>query len=130
LRFSILIGVLVDGALFYTGVTHTPAFYAGVFVGVLLGIGTIWDAMSNYAESTAVARLTAYACDDLYREVERLWREIDANTISNDDAEAKHSSLTDRWARVTERINPEAERLIRKKTADDSYESVESRYAT
>ena len=130
LRFAILAGVLADGMLFYVGASHPPAFYAGVAIGVLLAIGTIWDAMSNYAESAAVARLTAYGCDDLYREAERLWRDVQNDAISNDDAEAQHRSITDRWARATERISLDPGESFRKKTADDSSESVESRYAT
>ena len=129
-RFLLLAGVLTDAALFYVGATNTLALYAGIGVLIPLALGTIWDALSNLGESATLTRLTAYACDDLHREVERLWREIEANTISNDDVEARHSSLTDRWARITERTHPAAQGSLRKKTADDSSRSVGSRYAT
>jgi hypothetical protein len=129
LRFGILTGVFIDGALFYAGTIHIAALWSGVFIGVLLVIATVWDAMSNYAESAATTRFTAYTCDDLYREIQGLWRGIEANTISNEDTETSHRSITDRWARVTERINSEGERSLRERTAGDSSKSIGNQYA-
>ena len=128
LRFAILIGVPIDGVLFYVGVTEIWGFYAGGVVFVLLAFGTIWDAMSNYAESAAVARLTAYSCDELYRETDNLWISIEDNTISNEEVIVRHNSITERWARYTERVSPEADESLLKKTQDESDEFVRSRY--
>lgn len=130
LRYAILIGVLIDAGLFYIGGTYTGAFYAGLAVGVLLACGTIWDATSNYAEAAALARTTAYSCDDLFKEIERLWRDIEADTVTNEEAEARHDFIMDRWSRVTERLNPEEETALRTKTASESREAIENRYAT
>ena len=130
IRLLLLTGILADAALFYAGATYTLALYAGIAVAIPLALGTIWDALSNLGESATLTRLTAYACDDLHREAERLWREIETNTVSNDDVEARHDSLTEKWARITERTHPAAQSWLRKKTADDSSRSVGSRYAT
>ena len=126
LRYAIVGGVFADGALFYAGTIHAWLFFVALFGGVVVAVLTIWDALSNHAEEAAMMRLTAYACDDLSREIERLWRDIESGAISNDDAEARHKSITDRWATATQRTMPEGGRSLLLKTSRESNLDIEN----
>ena len=127
LQFAILIGIVTDAGFFYIGVTHTWAFYAGLVVFALLAVVTVRDVTFNYAESAAIARLTAYACDDLYRETNNLWMSIEDNAISRDDVVARYNSITERWARYTERVPPERDESLLSKTQEESDEFMSRR---
>ena len=51
LRFGILGSVPVEGAILYFAVSYPWLFIAALVVGVVLGVLTVWDAVSNYAET-------------------------------------------------------------------------------
>lgn len=106
LRFTILIGVLIEAAALYAVATQSWMFYIGAVGGVLLTALTIWDVVSDYAENAAVLRITAFICDDLNEETGRLWRKVESGRIAARDAEIKLKSIADRRATATQRVAP------------------------
>ena len=81
LRFVIFAGVLIEAATLYAATMHEWVFYVGAVGGLLLLTLTIWDIVSDYAENAAIPRMTAFICDDLKRETEALWRNVEADRV-------------------------------------------------
>ena len=129
LRYGIVGGVFLDGALFYAGTIYPWLFLVAVAGGLVLAALTIWDAFADHAEDAAIMRLTSYACDDLTREIERLWRAIDNGEISNEETESRFESISDRWARATERVRPRDDFQLKERTSRESNLDIENRYA-
>ena len=129
LRFGILGSVPVEGAILYFAVSYPWLFIAALVVGVVLGVLTVWDAVSNYAEKAAIIRLTAFACDDLKRDSETLWRQVETTRITNDEAEAAHESITERWARATQRVQSGTHHRLNVKAYQDANQDIRNRYA-
>ena len=106
LRFGILGSVPVEGAILYFATGYPWLFILAVLVGVLLAILTLWDAISNYAEQAAIIRLTAFACDDLKRETEALWRRVETDAVAADEADASHESIVARSGQRSSAYRP------------------------
>ena len=129
LRFVILVGIFIEAAILYAAASQFWAFYVAAGGGLLLAALTVWDLVSNYAESAATSRITAFNCDDLKTDIEELWRDIETYRISDPDAETTLRSITRRWATATQRMQPGTNDRLRRTTAADSNQSIRSRYA-
>lgn len=129
LRFTILIGVLIEAAALYAVATQSWMFYIGAVGGVLLTALTIWDVVHDYAENAAVLRITAFICDDLNEETGRLWRNVESGRIATVDAERELKSIIDRWARATQRALPETNDRLNRRTSADANRDMANRYA-
>ena len=129
LRFTILAGVLVEAAILYAATAHAWAFYVGAIGGLLLTGLTIWDVVSDYAENAAILRITAFACDDLKRETETLWRSIESDHVSTQDAENALKSISDRWAAATQRVPSETNDRLNRQTSAAANRDLANRYA-
>ena len=128
LRFSILAGVVVEGIVLYLATIHPWLFYLGIGFGAVLAILTIWDATSNYAEDAAVARLTAFACDDLKRECDELWRMVESGMVNTTEAEAANRSIVGRWAVATQRVQAGTHRRLNLQTAQEANQEMQYHY--
>lgn len=129
LRFAILASVPVEGALLYGATDYSWLFIPAIVLGIVLAALTIWDAIANYAEDAAVLRLTAFACDDLKREIEELWRRVESGLVNTDEAEALNRSIVDRWAAATQRVQPGTHNKLNLRTSLEANRDIESRYA-
>ena len=129
LRFAILAGVLIEAATLYAATMHGWVFYVGAVGGLLLVVLTIWDMVSDYAENAAILRVTAFTCDDLKRETEALWRNIETDRVSTADAETAHRSISERWATATQRVQPETNERLNRRTSADANRDMNNRYA-
>ena len=129
LRFAILAGVLIEAAILYAATIHGWVLYVGAVGGALLAVLTIWDAVSDYAENAAILRVTAFACDDLKRETESLWRNVESNRVSTQDAETILKSISDRWATATQRVQAETNARLNRQTSADANRDIANRYA-
>ena len=130
IRYLLLLGVLAEGGIFHL-FSSSPWLLLGIggMVALALGFVTVFDAVTNYAETSASLRTTSLLCDDLKAEAERLWRDIEANRIDDDGAEALYSKLMDRWIRWTQRVTLELHHHDNVKAAKEAYEVVASHYA-
>ena len=66
IRYLLLLGVLAEGGIFYF-LSGEPWLFLG-FGGALalaLGVVTVFDAVTNYAETAEVLRTTSLLCDEL-----------------------------------------------------------------
>ena len=129
LRFVILIGLLGEAATFYVATMNPWLFWIGAVFGALLVALTVWDALSDYAEDAAILRVTGFICNDLNRETDVLWRRIETYGIAPQDAEARLESITERWARATQRVRPAVDHQLNRQTAADANQEIVNRYA-
>ena len=129
LRFAILAGVLIEAATLYAATMHGWIFYVGAVGGLFLVVLTIWDVVSDYAENAAILRITAFTCDDLKRETEALWRNVEADRVSTQDAETTLRFICDRWATATQRVQPETNDRLNRRTSADANRDMTNRYA-
>ena len=130
IRFALLMGVVLEGGIFYF-FSGQPWLLLGLGGGaaLLLGFITVFDAVTNYADTAAVLRTTSQLCDDLKVEVERLWRDIEADRVDDAGAEELYSKLMDRWSRWTQRVTLEVHHHDNVEAAKEAYEVVVGRYA-
>ena len=68
-RFAILSGIVAEGFILYFVREHEWLFLAGLALGLLLALGTIWDALSDYAQNAANLQNAEFTCDSLLQEV-------------------------------------------------------------
>ena len=126
----LLFGVVGEGGIIYF-FSAEPWLLLGLggTVALSLGILTAFDAVTNYAETSAVLRTTSQLCDYLKVDVERLWRDIEAGRINDARAEELYSKLMDRWSRWTQRVTLEIHHPANVEAAKEAYEVVQGRYA-
>ena len=131
IRFIFLFGILAEGAAVYFLVKAPPPLLWAIAGtgGFLLGLLTVFDAVTNYAEKAANIRATHLLCDDLKIEAERLWRDIESDRILDQEAEEHYSEITDRWSRATRMTTLEVHHHDNVQAAKEAYKMVESRYA-
>ena len=115
-RFPILSGIVAEGFILYFVREH---------IGLLLALGTIWDALSDYAQNAANLQNAEFTCDSLLQEVEELWRAIESGRMELDDAESALQSIKRRWAASTERARVRTDQRINNKAYDDANEDYE-----
>ena len=119
-RFAILSGIVAEGFILYFVREYDWLFPAGLVLGLLLALGTIWDALSDYAQNAANLQNAEFTCDSLLQEVEELWRAIETGRIASDDAESALQSIKRRWAASTERARVMTDHRINNKAYDDA----------
>ena len=106
IRFVLLFGILTEGAVVYFISTGAPQLLwpIAVLLGLLLGVITMLDAISNCAEKAANLRAVHLQCDDLKAEAERLWRDIESDRVQDDEAEDRYNGIADRWSKAVRMI--------------------------
>ena len=130
IRYLLLFGIVAEGLIVYFLAAHPPYMWAlGGLVAFILGFITIFDASTNYSETSAVLRTTATDLDDLKSEAESLWRDIEAQRIGDAEAEERYRHIVDHWSRATRRITLETHDHANVKAAKEGYEAVANRYA-
>lgn len=130
IRFLILFGIVLEGAILFIATTNPWLFWAGGALGLGLAALTVWDVISDYAENSAVLRITAFTCDDLILETEALWRQIDSGRIETSEAEALHLSIVRRWASATQRVTTATHNSLNESTTEDAYQAMVNQHAT
>ena len=129
IRFSILSGIVAEGFILYFAREHEWVFGLGLALALLLAVGTIWDALSDYAQNAANLQTAEFTCDSLLQEVEDLWRAIEMGRIEAEDAESALQSIKRRWAASTERARVRTDKRINDKAYDEANEDIRNRYA-
>ncbi len=119
-RFAILFGIVAEGFILYFVREYEWLFLAGLALGLLLALGTIWDALSDYAQNAANLQNAEFTCDSLLQEVEELWRAIETGRMESDDAESSLQSIKRRWTASTERARVRTDQRINNKAYDDA----------
>lgn len=131
IRYLLLLGIVAEGAIVYFLQGQTTLLWTmGGLGAFILGFLTVFDAATNYAETSAILRTVSVLCDDLKTEAERLWRDIEAGRIDDQTAEARLNTLVERWARATQRINLETHDVDNRRAAKEAYKVVAERYAS
>ena len=95
----------------------------------IIGFLTIFDASTNYAETSALLRATAEDIDDVKTDAEHLWRDIEGDTVNHDEAERRYNELVSRWTRSTRRLSLPTHEKDNVQAAKESYSAVAERYA-
>ena len=73
IRYLLLLGIVAEGMIVYFTADHAALLWTLGGIGAfLLGFLTIFDAVTNYAEVSALLRVTSTLCDDLKAKTERL----------------------------------------------------------
>ena len=130
IRYALLLGVLLEGALlFFLSGDALLLLAVGGSGALALVFVTVLDAVTNYAETSALLRSTSLMCDELNVEAQRLWRDIEAFRVPDDGAEERYNQLVDRWSRATLRVFLETHDRDNLVAAREAYEIVSSRYA-
>ena len=130
IRYALLLGVLLEGALlFFLSGDALLLLAVGGSGALALVFVTVLDAVTNYAETSALLRSTSLMCDELKVEAQRLWRDIEAFRVPDDGAEERYNQLVDRWSRATLRVFLETHDRDNLVAAREAYEIVSSRYA-
>ena len=111
-RYILLFSILAEGAIIFFLAEHPPYLWTlgglvGFIIGFVIGFVTIFDASTNYAETSAQLRSTRLCLDDLLMDAESLWRDIEAQRIGDDDAEKIYKTIVKQWARATRVITVE-----------------------
>lgn len=103
LRFLLLAEILLEGMAVYFLAAHDPKLLWSVAGAgaALLGAGTIFDAMAGFAEKAANLRAVHLMCDDFKTEAGRLWSDVEARRVQDDQAAERYSAIVDRWSRAT-----------------------------
>ena len=128
-RFAILSGIVAEGFILYFARENEWVFVLGLALGLLLAVGTIWDALSDYAQNAANLQTAEFTCDSLLQEVEELWRNIEMGQVEAEDAESALQVIKRRWTASTERARVRTDRRINDKAYDEANEDIRNRYA-
>ena len=130
IRYGLLVGILLEAAVVYFSAGQPLLLWTiGGLGAALLGFATIFDAVTNYAETSSVLRLTAELCDEIKVEAERLWRDIESGRVEDADAEERYNGIVNRWSLATSRVKLEVHHPDNVKAAKEAYEVLASRYA-
>ena len=129
IRFVLLSSVVLEGFLLYWGTTAPWAFIVAIVFGMFIAALALWDALANYGESSTILRFAAGSCDELQMDAERLWRDIQAYSISRDDAESVYERLRERWSRIDAKVTIEDDEKLCERCSEDANAVMRSRYA-
>ena len=129
IRYLLLLGMLFEGAVVYF-LSGQPLLLwpLGGLVALGLGLTTIFDAVTNYAETAAILRLTSELCDELKVEGEQLWRDIESYRLDDAAAEAHYREIMTRWSRATQRVGLALHNHDNVEAAKQAYETVSNQY--
>ena len=116
IRLTLLLGVFLDGFLFFGSRDIQWLFYVAVALGVALAGLTIWDAVTNDATDAAASRIISAACRQLKRETEVLWRQIRVDAVAPDHVEATLQAIQSRWEATLQWAEPETDKGMNKAT--------------
>lgn len=128
-RFVLLAGVIAEGLLFYQLSSYSWSLAVIVPIGVAIGALAIWDALANYHSDAAILKIVSQDCVILQREAERLWRNLESEALSRDEAEETYLSIHIRWERATERAIVPDDVKLAAQCAKDSNTVMVNRYA-
>jgi len=127
IRFSILSGIVAEGFILYFAREHEWVFALGLALALVLAVGTVWDALSDYAQKAANLQTAEFMCDSVLQEVEDLWRTIAMGRIETEDAESALQAIKRRWTVSTERARVRMDQRINDKAYDEANEDIRSR---
>ena len=129
IRYLLLLGIVAEGVIVYFTAGSPMLLWSLAGIGAfLLGFLAIFDAVTNYAEVSALLRVTSTLCDGLKTEAERLWRDIESQRISDLESEKRYTGIVDLWFRATVQSTLERHDHDNKKAAEEAYQAVSSRY--
>ena len=114
IRLGLLLGVFVDGFLFFASTTYETVFYFAIALGIGLAGLTVWDAVSNYSTDAVASRIISAACRQLRRETEALWRQTETNTVELEYVESTLQTIQRRWETALQWAEPETNNKINK----------------
>lgn len=131
LRSLILAGILLQGMAAYFLAAHQPELLWSVAGAgaALLGTGTIFDAMTGFAEKAASLRAVHLMCDDLKTQAGRLWSDIEAGRVQDAHAAERYSAIVDRWSKATRMTTVELHQHDNVKAAREAAEIMAARHA-
>ena len=130
IRFGLVLGVFVDGALFYVGTEISWVFALGVAFGVALAAITIWDALNNDAADASASRMIVAVCSQLKRENEALWRQIESDAVDQDHTEVVLRSIQDRSTAITQLAHLETNNELNRETQLAANREIEQLYGS
>ena len=131
IRYFLLFGILAEGAAVYFLSGQDPLLLWGT-VGLgafILGFITVFDAVTNYAETAAYLKTAHLLCDEIKTEAERLWRDIESDRVQDEEAEERYTGIMGRWSMASRMTTLEAHDHDNARAAREAYEIVTSRYA-
>ena len=129
IRFGVLSGLLFEGLVLYFAVNGSPNWWVvGGILAFVLALMTVFDVVTNYADSAAVLKFTAIMCDDLKSEVEQLWTRIETEQISSLRLEEQYSSIVERWSRATQKATLSLENTPNHDTTVEAVKVLRNRY--
>lgn len=130
IRYLLLFGIVVEGAILYFLTGEKDALWVLAGIGAaIIGFLTIYDASTNYAETSAQLRTTATDVDRLKAKAEQLWRDIEAYRVDDQKADERHNDLVNDWMLATRRIAIQSHNHDNKVAAQAADKDVLSRYA-
>ena len=130
MRFTILAGVVIEGAIAYPMSQTTWGWLVLVGLGAVLGGLAVWDALNHYARDSGILKLTALACDELKTEAQRLLRAIDTGRIETEEAESMIESIYHRWGKATDKVLSAFDNRLSERCESEAIKVMENRYAT
>ena len=130
IRYLLLFGIVTEGMIIYFLAGYPLALWSAGGTGAfIIGFLTIFDASTNYAETSALLRVTAEDIDDVKTDAEHLWRDIEGDMVNHDEAERRYNELVSRWTRSTRRLSLPTHEKDNVQAAKESYSAVAERYA-
>ena len=130
IRYLLLLGVLAEGAAVYFLAGHPPLLWGVGGLGFLaLGFITVFDAVTNYAETSARLRSASGLCDEIKIEGEALWRDIESHRLADAQAETRYRQIVNRWSLAAAGVGLETHDHDNVEAAKQAYEAISSRYA-
>ena len=130
IRFGLVLGVFVDGALFYVGTEISWVFALGVAFGFALAAITIWDALNNDAADASASRMVAAVCSQLKRETEALWRQIESDAVDQDHTEVVLMSIQNQSAAITQLADLETNSELNQETQRSANREIDQLYGS
>ena len=131
IRYFLLFGVLAEGAAVYFLSGQDPLLLWGTagLGAFTLGFITVFDAVTNYAETAAYLKAAHLLCDELKTEAERLWRDIESDRVQDEEADERYTGIMDHWLIATRLTKLEVHDHDNMRATREAYEIVTSRYA-
>ena len=131
IRYFLLFGVLAEGAAVYFLSGQDPLLLWGTagLGAFTLGFITVFDAVTNYAETAAYLKAAHLLCDELKTEAERLWRDIESDRVQDEEADERYTGIMDHWLIATRLTTLEVHDHDNMRATREAYEIVTSRYA-
>ena len=131
IRLLLLFGILAEGAAVYFLAEAPPALLWGIAGtgAFLIGLVTMFDPYTNYAERAANLRAAHLMCDDLKIDAERLWRDIEADRIQDQEAGDRYSEITKQRQRAVSMAGTHSHRRDNLRSAKEASRAITARYA-